>query len=61
MRIQIDSGATDPVGTKEIAKAFEMKATTMFRRGIGCVAADGSSIKNYGRRRSVDSPKMEQE
>ena len=48
VRVQIDSGAIDTVGPKEIAKAFEMKETEMSKRGIGYVAANGSSIKNYG-------------
>ncbi len=47
VRVQIDSGAINTVGPKEIARAFEMKETEMSRRGIGCVAATGSSIKNY--------------
>ncbi len=46
--MQIESGAIDAVGPKEIAKALEMKETEMSKRGIGCVAANGSSIKNHG-------------
>ncbi len=33
--VQIDSGAIDTVGPKEIAKAFEMKETAMSKRGNG--------------------------
>ena len=53
IRVQIDSGAIDTVGPKEIAKAFEMKETIMSRRGIGCVAANSSWIKNYGEKKVV--------
>ncbi len=49
---QIDSGAIDAVGPKEIAKAFEMKETEMSNRGKGHVAAIGSSIQNYGQNKS---------
>ncbi len=47
VRVQIDSGAIDAVGPKEIAKAFEMKETEMSKRGKGYVAANGSSIEYY--------------
>ncbi len=53
IRVQIDSGAIDSEGPKEIAKAFEMKETVMSRRGIGFVAANGSGIKNYGEKTIV--------
>ncbi len=53
VRVRIDSGAIDTVGPKEIARAFEMKETEMSRRGIGYVAANGSSIKNYGEKKIV--------
>ena len=53
MRVQIDCGAIDTVGPKEIARAFEMKETEMSKRGIGYVAANGSSIKNYGEKKIV--------
>ncbi len=46
-RVQIDSGAIGTVGPKEIARAFEMKETAMSKRGIGCVAANRSGLKNY--------------
>ena len=49
--VQIDSGAVDTVGPKEIAGAFDMKETVMSKKGIGFVAANGSSIKNYGEKR----------
>ena len=48
VRIQIDSGAIDTVGPKSIAAAFKMRETEMSKKGIGFVAANGSSIKNYG-------------
>ena len=53
VRIQIDSGAIDTVGPKEIAGAFKMRETEMSRRGIGFVAANGSGIKNYGEKMVV--------
>ena len=51
--MQIDSGAIDTVGPKEMARAFEMKETEMSRRGIGFVAANESGIKNYGEKKIV--------
>jgi hypothetical protein len=53
VRVQIDSGAIDTVGPRGVAKAFAMKETTMSKKGIGFVAANGSSIKNYGEKRVV--------
>ena len=41
------------MGPKEIASAFETKETEMSKRGIGYVAANGSSIKNYGEKKIV--------
>ena len=52
-RVQIDSGAIDTVAPKDVARAFEMKETMMSKRGIGFVAANGSSIKNYGEKKIV--------
>ena len=51
VRIQIDSGAIDTAGPKEIAGAFKMRETEMSKRGIGFVAANGSGIKNYGEKK----------
>ncbi len=51
--VQVDSGAIDTVGQKEIPKAFEMKETMMSKRGIGFAAANGSGIKNYGEKRII--------
>ena len=51
MRIQIDSGAIDTVGPKDIAGAFKMRETEMSKRGRGYVAANGSGIKNYGEKK----------
>ncbi len=53
IRVQIDSGAIDAVGPKEITKAFKMKETAMSRRGIGYVVANGSGVKNYGEKKIV--------
>ncbi len=47
-RVQVDSGAFDAVGPKEIARARETKQTIVSGRGVGYVAASGSSAKNYG-------------
>ncbi len=44
-RVQIDTGAIDAVGPKEIVQAFEMKETIMSKKQIGYLAANGSSIK----------------
>ncbi len=52
--MQIDSGAIDAVGPKEIATAFEIKEAEMSKRGIGYAAANGSSIKNYGEEEIVN-------
>ena len=48
VRIKFDSGAIDTVGPKSMAGAFKMRETEMSRKGIGFVAANGSSIQNYG-------------
>ncbi len=53
IRFQIDSGAIDTVGRKEIGKAFEMKETVMSKSGIGLAAANGSGIKNYGEKKII--------
>ncbi len=34
VRVQIDSGAIDTVGPREVAKAFAMKETVMSKKGI---------------------------
>ena len=49
---QVESGAIDAVGPKEIAKAFTMNESVM-SKGLGHVAANGSKIKNYGEKRIV--------
>ncbi len=54
-RARIDAVAIETVGPKEIAKAFEMKETEMSKRGRGHVAANGSSIDNYGEKKIVGS------
>ena len=48
IRIQVDSGAIDTVGPKDVAKAFNMEQSEMSIEGVGFIAANGSSIKNYG-------------
>jgi hypothetical protein len=53
IRVQIDSGAIDTVGPKEIARAFEMKETAMSKKGIGFIAANGSNITSYGEKQIV--------
>ncbi len=53
VRAQTDSGAIDTAGRKETARAFEMKETEMSKIWIGCTAANGSSIKNYGEKKVV--------
>ncbi len=57
--VQIDSGAIDTVGPKEIANAFEMKETEMSKRVVGHVAANGSSVEKYGEKRSWVTPMTE--
>ncbi len=53
IRVQIDSGAIDTVGPRSVAKAFKMQEKVMSKKGIGCVAANGRVIKNYGEKRVV--------
>ncbi len=53
VRVQTDSGAIDTVGPSEVAKAFEMKETEMSKRGMGYVAANWSSGKNYDEKKIV--------
>ncbi len=53
IRIQIDLGAMDTVGPKEMAKGFEMKEAAMSKRGIGFVRASGSGIENYGEKKII--------
>ncbi len=52
-RAQTDSGAIDAVGPAEITRAFEMKETVMSKRGVGCIAASGSSVENCGEKKIV--------
>ncbi len=53
VRTQIDSGAIDAVGPKEIAEALAMKEKAMSKKGLGHVAANGSKIRNCGEERTV--------
>ncbi len=48
IRVQIDAGAVDTVGPTEVARALKMKETVMSKKGIGYLAANRSSIENYG-------------
>jgi hypothetical protein len=50
-RAQVDSGAAEKVGPKEIPNAFTMKENVMSRNGSGYVAANGTKIRNYGEKR----------
>ena len=43
-----DSGAVDHVITKETGSAFQVKPTSMSKRGIGFRAANNTVIKNFG-------------
>ncbi len=49
IRVQVELGAIDAEGPKDIAKALEMKDTIMSRKGVGFVAASGSGRKTTGR------------
>ncbi len=53
IRVKIDSGDIDTVGPKDVARAFKMKATVMSKKCMGCVAANGSSIENYGEKKLI--------
>ncbi len=48
VRVHVDSGATDTIGPKEIARAFEMKETQMSRKGIGYFGEEDRGL--HGRR-----------
>ena len=50
MHIQADSGAIDPVATRETARGVPIRETATPRRGIGHVAANGTNTDNYGGR-----------
>ena len=50
IRVQIDSGAVDTVGPKEIGQAFKIRPTKASKDGRNYVAANGSVIKNWGER-----------
>ncbi len=60
-RVQIDSGAVHAADPMETARAFELKETTMSKRGVGFVAASGSWSKTMERRASLDVLRMEKE
>lgn len=48
--MQIDSGAVDTLGPKEGGQAFKIRQTRAAKEGKNYVAANGSTIKNYGER-----------
>ena len=50
IRVQIDSGAVDTVGPREVGRAFQIRETRASKEGRNYVAANGSKIKNYGER-----------
>ena len=50
IRVQIDSGAVDTVGPKEVGRAFKIRETRASKEGRNYVAANGSNIKTYGER-----------
>ena len=50
IRVQIDSGAVDTVGPKEIGRAFKLRETRASKLGRNYVAANGTTIRNYGER-----------
>ncbi len=51
-RVQSDSGAIDTVGPKGIAKPLTMKENVMSKKGLWCIAANGSKMRNHGGKRS---------
>ncbi len=57
--MQIDSGATDAVAPKEIAKALKMKETPMPKKGVGRVAATGATSRTWGRSEVWDTQMLE--
>ena len=48
IRVQVDSGAIDTVGPKEVGRQFVTKETRASKQGIGYEAANGTKIRNYG-------------
>ncbi len=50
IRAQIDSGAVDTVGPKEVARAFKIKGTVLSKKGLGHVAAIDRKLRTTGRR-----------
>ena len=44
----MDSGAVDTVGPKSIGRAFNIKETRASNNGKHYIAANGSTINNYG-------------
>ncbi len=53
IRGQVDSGAIDAVGPKDVARAFEMKKTLTSKKGVGHVAANWRIINNYGKKKTI--------
>ena len=48
IEVQIDSGAVDTVGPREIGSGFQLKETKSSRENENFVAANGTTIKNHG-------------
>ncbi len=60
VRIQIDSGAIDTVGPKEIAVAFKMRETEMSKReDLGTWHLTGAVLRTTGIKRSRVTPMTE--
>ena len=49
--VKLDSGAIDWVFTPETAQAFPLEPTKASKAGMNYVAANGSTIGNFGQRK----------
>ena len=50
IKCKLDSGACETVFKPEAAQAFELQETEASKNGLNFTAANGSEIKNYGKR-----------
>ena len=50
IRVNVIPGAVDWVTNKETARAFDVKPTRVSKDGRGYRAANGTKIKNYGKK-----------
>ena len=48
IKVQIDSGAVDTVGPKEVGSGFKLKETKSSKENRNFVAANGTTIKHHG-------------